>query len=262
MKRMTRGVAASAIVLVGALSLGACASTDTPATDAGTTTTTRSAAPTTTATGYTDKAAFLAALQRGAAKSKTAHVEMTMSVAGQKVTMSGDTTAVDPQKPAMQMTMDMSGQKLELILHDGQLYMQGLPGMEPGKWAKMELTGELAKQMEDSLKQADPAKMAQTYEKATTDVKLVGKDTVVGVAVDKYEVVMKTDQLGEAVPSENGTKLPDTITYLMWLDGEDLLRKVTFDVAGAESEILMSKYGEPVDIKVPAAADVIEVPSS
>jgi len=104
--------------------------------------------------------------------------------------------------------------------------------------------------------------MVQTYEQATTDVTFVGKDTVDGAALDKYEVVMKTSDLGGALPTENAAKLPDTITYLMWLDAEDLVRKVTFDVAGATSEILMSKYGEPVNIKVPDPSDVIEVPSS
>ena len=61
---------------------------------------------------------------------------------------------------------------------------------------------------------------------------------------------------------DDAAELPDTITYDMWLDDEDQIRKVTFSVAGVKADMTMSKYGEPVDITAPAAADTVKAPTS
>jgi hypothetical protein len=263
MLKKTRRFAAATIILPVALST-ACGSTDTPAPSANQTAGASTAAPTSTtpaAQGHADKDSFIAALKAGSAQVTTAHVEMVMDAEGQTIRMTGD-TKVDPKNPAMQMSMDMGGaMKLDMILLDNVLYLQGVPGVDADKWAKMEVTGEMAKEFEKSLQQADPAKMAETYEKAVTDVKFVGDETVDGESLQRYEVTMDTDSLGDTLPDDVG-QLPDTITYDMWLDDENHIRQVAYSVSGIDAEMKMSKYGEPVDISAPKAADVVEVPTS
>ena len=72
---------------------------------------------------------------------------------------------------------------------------------------------------------------------------------------------MDTKALGDTLP-DGAAGLPDTVIYDMWLDAEDRIRQVVFSVADVKAEMTMSKYGEPVDIKAPAAADIVEVPTS
>ncbi|MDC5697489.1 LppX_LprAFG lipoprotein [Intrasporangium calvum] len=265
MLKRTRRVAAATIVLPLAL-LTACSS-DTPAptanptaagTIAGSTTTpaTSTAAPT-----HGDRDSFVAALLAGSTKMTTAHVEMAMEIEGQAVTMSGDMKMAGAS-PAMQMTMDMGeAMSLDMILLESSLFLKGIPGLEPGKWAKVAVTGAMAEEFEKSLQQADPAQLAATYEKAVKDVKFVGAEEVDGEPVQHYEVTMDTKALGDTLP-QDAKDLPDTVVYDMWLDADNRLRQVVYSVAGAEVEMKMSNYGEPVDISAPPAADVVEVPNS
>ena len=124
----------------------------------------------------------------------------------------------------------------------------------------MAMDGEMAKEFEKSFEQADPSKMAESYEQAIKDVKYVGPETVDGESLQRYEVTMDTKELGDSVPDAAG--LPDTLTYDMWLDDQDRIRKVTYSVSGVKGEMSMSKYGEPVDITAPAADDIVEIPTS
>lgn len=264
MLKRTRRFAAATVVLPVAFIAACGTATETEAPPANQTTAVSPAQQTSTAPaaqGHADKDAFIAAIKSGSNQMTSAHVEMVLEAEGQTITMSGD-TKVDPQNPAMQMSMDMGGaMKLDMILLDKVLYLQGIPGVGDGKWAKMAMSAEMAKEFEKSLEQADPSKMAETYEQAITDVKYVGPETVEGESLQRYEVTMDTKALEDSLP-DNAAQLPDTITYDMWLDDEDRIRKVEYSVSGIKGDMTMSKYGEPVDITAPAAADVVEVPTS
>ena len=264
MLKRTRRFAIATVVLPVAFvaACGTATETEAPAANQ---TSAASVAPQTSTTpaaqGHADKGAFIAAIKSGSEQMTSAHVEMVMDAQGQTITMSGD-TKMDAKKPAMQLSMDMgSAMKLDMILLDKVLYLQGIPGVGDGKWAKMAVTGEMAKEFEKSLEQADPSKMAETYEDAITDVKFVGPDTVDGESLQHYEVTMDTKALGDTLP-DGAAGLPDTLTYDMWLDGQDRIRQVVYSVSDIKAEMKMSKYGEPVDIKAPPAADVVEVPTS
>jgi hypothetical protein len=53
-------------------------------------------------------------------------------------------------------------------------------------------------------------------------------------------------------------ELPKTLTYLVWLDEKDRMRKVTFDVMGISAVATLSGYGEPVEITAPPADQTVE----
>jgi hypothetical protein len=269
MLKTTRRFAVATIVLPAVLAITGCSSTDTPAASpsqgsaSAANPSTTSSSPTATAAeapGGADKDAFIAALKAASSGTTSAHVEMVLKADGQTIIMSGD-TKVDAKDPAMQMTMDMGVAKLDMILVDKVMYMQGMPGLEAGKWVKLDVTGEMGRELEKSLEQADPTKIYQTYERAITDVKLLGDETVDGEVLHQYQVTMDTKELGEAA-NDAGGSLPDTVAYTMWLDDEDHVRQVTYSLAGVDAEMKMSRYGEPVNIKAPIAADVVEMPTS
>jgi len=262
MKWNLRRTAAALIVVPAVLGVAACGKTDTPATSstapasAGTTTTT--SAPADAGGPYKDKASFIAALKKGAATSTTAHVTMTMAASGQQIQMVGD-TKVDPGNPAMKVSMDMGSQmKLDMILVDKKIYMKGFPGLQAGKWAAIDSTSAMGKQLTSSLDQADPTKMYDQFDKAVTDVKYVGPESVDGQSMDKYELTLDTSAIAGADAAKG--QMPKTITYTAWLDDQDHLRRVTFDISGAKADMHMSKYGEPVDITAPAAKDTVKAP--
>jgi hypothetical protein len=52
--------------------------------------------------------------------------------------------------------------------------------------------------------------------------------------------------------------MPKNLTYDMWLDDQDLLRRMQFEVAGQTVDMSMSKWGEPVSIEAPPAGKVVD----
>jgi len=260
MKWNLRRAAAAAVVIPAVLGVAGCGKSETPAT--GTTQSASSAATSSSSAGqpYQDKASFVAALKAAAKDATTAHVTMKMDAAGEKINMVGD-TKVDPSNPAMKVSMDMgSSMKLDMILVDDKVYMKGFPGLAAGKWAVIDSSSAMGKQLADSLKQADPSQMYDQFDKAVTDVKYIGEDTVEGEKTQKYELTLDTKQIEENLPAESKGQLPDTLIYTVWLDTKDHIRKVVFDIMGASAEMTMSKYGEPVDIQAPPASDTVKAP--
>lgn len=263
MKWNTRRIAAAAIVLPAVLGVAACGKSESPAPAAGQTQAS-SAATTSDASAagqpYKDKASFVAAMKAAGKNATTAHVTMAMDAAGQKIAIAGD-TKVDASNPAMKMTMDMgSSMKLDMVLVDKKVYMKGFPGLAAGKWAVVDSSSTLGKQLSSSLDQADPTKMYDQFGAAVQDVKYVGEDTVDGEKTWKYDLTLDTTAMQAQLPAAEKTKMPATITYTAWLDEKNQLRKVTFDLSGVKAEMTMSKYGEPVDITAPPAADTVKAP--
>jgi hypothetical protein len=102
--------------------------------------------------------------------------------------------------------------------------------------------------------------MYDQFGAAVSDVKYVGEDTVDGDKTWKYDLTLDTKAMQAQLPADSKTQMPSTIDYTAWLDEKDQLRKVTFDLMGVKANMTMGKYGEPVDIKAPAAADTVKAP--
>jgi hypothetical protein len=204
---------------------------------------------------YSDKAAFIAAMKAATKDVKTVHMVMEMSGQGQEITMEGD-SRLEAGNPASKLTMSMAGMNLEMIVVDKKIYVKGIPGQDTTKWAVLDENNPMAKELASSAKQLDPAQMYDEFDKALTDVKHVGKETVDGEAMNKYELTMDTKSIPDMPTGQ--AQLPETLTYLVWLDEKDRMRKVTFDVMGIAAVATLSGYGEPVEITAPPADQTVE----
>ena len=104
-----------------------------------------------------------------------------------------------------------------------------------GKWAVIDSSSTLGKQLSQSLDQADPTKMYDQFGAAVQDVKYVGEDTVDGEKTWKYDLTLDTKAMQAQLPADAKTQMPSTINYTAWLDEKSQLRKVTFDLSGVRS---------------------------
>jgi hypothetical protein len=88
-------------------------------------------------------------------------------------------------------------------------------------------------------------------------VTYVGETTVAGETMHQYTLEVDSAAASQA-QGEGLAGLPETVTYQVWLDEQDHLRRVTFELPQARMVLRMWAWGEPVDITALAADQVIE----
>jgi hypothetical protein len=209
------------------------------------------------------QANFSQVLADSQAKAKSAHITMTLGMGGQTIKAQGDVeVGSTPADGAMAMTMDMgSSMKLDMRLVDQVFYMN-MGQMTEGKYVKLDLTDDsspIAKQYGQIMDQMDPAKQLEQFKDALKSFEKKGEpQTIDGVKAQPYVVTVDTTKIKafKDLPAASASQIPDTIVYTMYVGPDDLPRRMEFELAGAKSTMDYTKWGEPVDIKAPAAGDI------
>ena len=201
-------------------------------------------------------AQFLDAYAKGLESLTTASIVATSSIGGMESVSEGvvDYTTTPPSS---QMTVNLGGQSVEMVMIDGAIYMN-MGEMTGGMWTQMdEATAEA------SGANADPLAQMRMFQDAITGAELVGQEDVNGAQADHWKLTV--DSAAIAGDAAGAASLPDTIAYDVWLDGEGRFVKslVEMDVAGqsTSTETTMSAFGEPVTITAPPADQITEMPS-
>jgi hypothetical protein len=105
----------------------------------------------------------------------------------------------------------------------------------------------------------DPAHQLAQFDKAVTSFKKKGApEKIDGVDAQPYEVVVDTskiDALGD-LPGGASAGVPQSLTYVMYVGPDNLLRRMSFELAGSKSQVDYSKWGEDVDIQAPSASEI------
>ncbi len=192
----------------------------------------------------------------------SAHMAMTMKGAA-AMTAEGDMTYAAGASD-MQMTMAMPAMgkgKIEMRYVDQLIYLQ-LPGMTPpGKFIAIDPkdpSSPMGKSFSGLTDQMDPLSSVKSMEAAVTKADRVGESKLDGVRVDHYRVEVDTTKMMKDLKQPNPAGMPKSLTYDMWLDEDNLLRKMSFDVSGAAVEMLLSEWGKPVDVERPSLGDIVK----
>lgn len=181
---------------------------------------------------------------------KTAHMKMEIGTsigAEADVRYSGDRTD-------MKMTMDMGPSKVVVIMVDGVLYIQ--QGAD-ATFMKVDRNDGALGSLLDQMSGLGPESSVSAMRGSVRKVEYVGPETVDGTSVSKYRVtvdsssVAKTLGLGAA-----GSSLPKRVSYDLYVDADNLLRRIDMDVDGQQITMTVSRWGEPVAIAAPPASQV------
>lgn len=217
--------------------------------------------------GY-DAEELLAAMKAAVEKNESAHITMDMSGAGQpKTTAEGDVSYAG-DSTAMQLSMQIpqaGADKVEMRLVDGVIYM-AMPPMTPeGKFISFDTKdpnsplGDLG-----GITKGDPLSTFDAFEAGLEKVEYVGEESVEGEDLDHYVLTVDAKKAAaaqgagaEAMPP--GTK---TIEYDLWLDSEDLMRRMEFSQGAGSIVMTMSQWGEPVTVEAPPASAIMKMPGA
>lgn len=199
------------------------------------------------------KANFADLMLANAKQEKSAHIKAQI---GSSLTMEGDVD-YSGDDPAMSVTMGMGGAEGKMVYVDEVLYMQ-MPGMtQQGKWTTLtkddKTLGNLVSQLDDM----DPRGALDSMKDGLKDIAYVGTTAIDGEDYDQYTVTV--DTTSGAVDLGEGTNLPDTLTYQLYVDADHLVRRTVVDVAGQTVTVDVTDWGKPVTVKAPPASDVVKV---
>ncbi|QKE83815.1 hypothetical protein [Arthrobacter sp. NEB 688] len=267
----------SALVLSGALALGACGSstTETSTGAASSAAAVQESKAPTAKVGDTVELKTLAEQSAAAVQAKkTAHMSMSTGTEG---TIEADLD-YSGSSPKMAMDLTESGQSFKVVYIDKVMYMGGeeFKQMSGGKqWIKIDPQGKdsMSQMMGPMLQQMESA-MANPTEQLKDVDGVKGTVTKVQDGVTTYEVKLTKDQLAQMVKKQAAgipgvteealKQMPDGVSYEMSFDAEGLPQTVTTDLAGQKLVMTYSKWGEPVTVQAPPASEVgtFELPTS
>ncbi len=277
--RIRRTLAAVAVVTLSSTTLVACGGGGTESTSSSSDAASEQAsdAPTTSEPSgeaesgdleELDRDALVKAITQNTLDAGSAH--LTMSMGGANGLEAEGDVSYEGAAPAMVMTMTGdsfgAGGSMEMRFVDKVMYLS-IPQMTPaGKFIKIDprdKSNPMAQSMGDLDKQMDPLSSVKAMQAGVKDVTLVGPETVDGTETNHYKVAVDTKKMLASMGGDQSAAagaLPAELVYDMWLDGDDLLRRMDFDFAGASTTMRMSDYGKRVDVLAPPASKIVTGP--
>jgi hypothetical protein len=165
---------------------------------------------------------------------------------------------------AMVMQMGDAGQ-MEVRMADGLTYMN-LGEITGGKFLQIDPndpSNPMAAGLGDMTGELDPTQGLAGQEAAVTSVTKKGEPELVeGVEATPYEVVIDPSKLAEEhragldEAAAAGVEIPATFVYTYWIDAESLVRKMSFDLMGSQTEMTFSNWGSGAAVTAPSADQI------
>ena len=215
---------------------------------------------------------LLTRMKAAIAENESAHVAMEMT--GDQAAMSGEgDVSYAGNQTAMQMTLQipqMGSSEVEMRMVDGVVYMAIPPLTPEGKFVRID-TNDPGSPFGDlgGVTQGDPLATFDAFDAGLEDVSYLGTEDVDGEQLDHYVLTVDARKAAKAQGERIQPGMPETITYDMWIDDEDLMRRIQFDLRQVEGAgvtggmvMTMSDWGEPVSVEAPPARDLVELPGA
>lgn len=205
---------------------------------------------------------FVDTVTKAVLEAGSTHVKMNLGAEGRSVDASGDVrTGDDPADTEMAMTMAVPGMgDMEMRLVEQVFYIK-MGAMTQNKFAKLDLTdpdNPMGKTFGEMAGKFDPSKSLQNLNGAITSFKKSGApEEIDGVQAQPYTVTVDTSKMAEhGGLGGNAAAMPDELTYKFWVGSDDLPRKLTSHVSGADIDVTFTKWGEDVDVQAPPAGQI------
>lgn len=215
------------------------------------------------------------------ASTSTAHMVFTGGVGGQEITGEGD-IEIGPETAKMTMAFTTPEGSMTMTMLDEVLYLKLPQEIEPGKpWIKIDANGDdpmakaLAGTTDQMRESADPRQALEQFKNAGTiteqrEEELNGEQTThysIMVDVEKLAAEQTDETAKKALQEAGVTEYP----VELWVNGDELPVRMKVDMptpdpttgktTTATVQVDYTKWGEPVEIVAPSAAEIATMPS-
>lgn len=211
---------------------------------------------------------FLDRLKSGMGEEGSVHVEMSMTGPAE-TSAEGDTT-YGPDGSEMRMSMEMpqmGGGEIEMVVADGAAYMS-MPGFtKPGEFFKVSGDDPALEGLTGGAGGMSPADSFAGFDAGLQEVEELGEEELDGTTYEHFGLrvdaakAMAAMQPGQQ-PGQPGMQpgLPETLQYDVWLDSDDRMRRIVYELQGVRLTMDMTDWGQDVEITAPDKEDLVEAP--
>ena len=271
--RALRRTYATAAITALLLSLTACGGDgEEPAADSGDTPTTAESSPegaessSASEAGEThDVDSILRAMRAAMGDATSARIQMNMTGAAE-MSLDGRMAMTEKfEEGEMELRVEFQGQRLDLRLVDGLIYVSGPPLSPPGKWVSadpQDPRDPLGGQFGSLAQSGNLDSTFDAFDAGLREVEHVGEEQIDGETVDHYIFTVDAKAAAKAQGQQWQPGMPEEVTYDVWLTADDLMRRVSFELGPVKAVVDATEWGEPVDVQAPAPGDIVEAPTA
>lgn len=201
-----------------------------------------------------DAQEFTGKLTKAVDANPTVTIDVTATINGQQgVTATGVQDLADD---ALDMQVDMGGQKLGYRLVDGQYYLA-----QPPKWVPVtqDSTNPLIKQTLEQVQLLSMRKQLDAFVAGVEKAGDKGPEEIDGVPTRHYTATVDTAKAYKQLGMTKDPGAPDSLIYDVWLDDDDLIRQMTFTQDDATATLSAKNWGDPVSIVKPKDSELAKV---
>lgn len=215
--------------------------------------TSSSSKPTDTGTPF-DPKEFTSKIERAIHRNPTVTIDVKMGAQGQPgITATG---VQDLKNEALEMELDLNGQKFTYRLVDGTYYLA-----QPPKWVAITKgsTNPLVKQALEQTSALSMRKQLDAFVAGVESAGDKGSEKVEGVTTTHYTATVRTADVRKELGLDPDPNAPARLIYDVWLDEDDLVRKMSFTQNGANATLIAKGWGDPVSIVKPKDSELAKV---
>ncbi len=204
---------------------------------------------------------FLDRMRRGMGKRGTAHLEMTVS--GKAATTSSGDMRYGDGGSEIRLSSQLArlgARPMEIVVLRDAAYLS-IPGLtQPGKFFRIGRDDPRFRSLAGASISMSPDQSVKAFRAGLISVREVGRETVQGEPTTRYAVKADSVRALQAQGGDVVPGMPETITYDVWLDRKDRMRRMGLSIQGVRLRIEISRWGEPVDIAAPPRSALVDPP--
>jgi hypothetical protein len=217
----------------------------------------------------TDAAGLAAFLEDGTASITSAHLELEVEAAGNKITGVGDETLSNGRADAFDLTETIpSVGDIRVLMVDGQTYVQLPAGLNPTDkpWLLIsaDSSNPVVQQLATSLQSITSSSSLDQYTAFTeaATVRLVGPEQVDGVDATHYALTVDVTKLPNDTPGRSDLLSAGLVRLPvdLWVDAKGRPVKVSEELTVQDQKVTtlvtLGDFDEPVTITAPPADQV------
>lgn len=199
-----------------------------------------------------DPQEFTGNLEAAIEKNPTVAVDIQVTSDGQQTVQASGSQ--DLSDESLEMKLDLAGQEVTYRQVDGQYYLH-----QPPQWVAVteDSSNPLMQQATDQITLLSMRTHFDAFVAGVEKAGTKGTEEIDGTETTHYTATVNTRRaLAELEQPSEGA--PETVIYDVWLDEEDLIRKMTFTLDGLEATLTAKDWGEPVDIRKPKDSELAD----